>query len=247
MRDSFIFGALLLLVPSVAYGAPAGDSLPSADTVVARLLAHNAERQTQLAGYRGMRRYILENQRWHKHAEMLVRVEGDADETKHFEVVSELGWKAAQNHVLRRILTSEAEASSPAIHNETRLSPENYKFRMVTTEFLADRMAYVIEVVPKRRDERLFEGRIWIDAEDYALARVEGKPAKNPSFWIRSIHFVHTYQKSGVFWFPVSTESVTEVRIFGATGLTIRYYDYVPNSQETPEVANAAAQGGVNR
>ena len=127
-----------------------------------------------------MREYVLENQRWHKRAEMLVRVEGDADETKHFEVVSEMGWKAAQKHVLRKVLESEAEASSAAIRNETRLSSENYEFRMVTTALLSDRMAYVIDVVPKRRNERLFEGKIWIDAQDYALERVEGETRKEP-------------------------------------------------------------------
>ena len=55
------------------------------------------------------------------------------------------------------------------------------------------------------------------------------------------MHFVHTYQKSGPFWFPVSTESVTEVRIFGSTSLTINYFDYTPNSLQTPETASAAA------
>jgi hypothetical protein len=89
---------------------------------------------------------------------------------------------------------------------KARLSPENYEFHMANTELLDGRMAYVIDVVPRRRDERLFEGQIWIDAQDYALARVEGKPAKNPSFWTTSVHFVHTYQKSGPFWFPASTE-----------------------------------------
>lgn len=247
MRNLFIFGALFLLVNAVAFGAPVEDPLPSADTVIARMLAHNAQRQTQIAGYRGMREYVLENQRWHKRAEMLVRVKGDADETKHFDVVSEMGWKAAQKHVLRKVLESEAEASSAAIRNETRLSSENYEFRMMTTTLLSDRMAYVIEVVPKRRNERLFEGKIWIDAQDYALERVEGKPAKNPSFWITSVHFVHTYQKSGSFWFPASTESVTDVRVFGATSLTIRYYNYVPNSQGMPEVATAASEGGLTQ
>lgn len=247
MRNLYIFGALFLLVNAVAFGAPVEDPLPSADTVIARMLAHNAQRQTQLAGYRGMREYVLENQRWHKRAQMLVRVEGDADETKHFDVVSEMGWKAAQKHVLRKIVESEAEASSAAIRNETRLCSENYEFRMVKTTLLGDRMAYVIEVVPKRRNERLIEGQIWIDAQDYALERVEGKPAKSPSFWISSVHFVHTYQKSGPFWFPASTESVTEVRVFGSTSLTIRYYNYAPNSQGTPEVATANSEGGLTQ
>jgi hypothetical protein len=244
MKNHVIFGTILLLFTATAFGASEGDPLPSADAVVARMLAHNAQRQTQLAGYRGMRRYVLENNRMNKHAEMLVRVEGDTDETKHFEVVSVEGWKAAQKHVLQKMLDSEAEASSPEIRLQTRLSPENYELHMVRAALLGDRMAYVINVVPKRSEERLFEGQIWVDSQDYALARVEGKPAKNPSFWIHSVHFVHTYQKSGPFWFPVSTESVTQVRIFGSTSLTINYFDYTPNSLRTPETASAAPRGG---
>ena len=53
-------------------------------------------------------------------------------------------------------------------------------------------------------------------------------PAKNPSFWTKTVHFVHTYEKSGEFWFPVATESVTEARLFGATSLTIQYFEYQP-------------------
>ena len=246
MKNQFIFGAYLLLVTATAFGASDGDSLPSADVVVSRMLAHNAQRQMLLlAGYRGMRRYVLENDRLNKHAEMLVRVEGDPDETKHFEVVSEDGWHAAQKHVLQKMLATEADTSSPEARLKTRLSSENYEFDMARTALLGDRMAYVIDVVPRRRDEHLFQGQIWIDAQDYALARVEGKPAKNPSFLIRSVHFVHTYQKNGPFWFPASTESVTEVRIFGETHLTINYFDYTPNSQQMPETASATRQGGL--
>jgi len=224
-----------------------GDPLPSGDAVVARMLAHNAQRQTQLAGYHGMRRYVLENERVHKHAEMLVRVECGADETKHFEVVSEEGWKAAHKHVLQKMLDSEAEASSPEIRTRTRLSPENYEFHMVRAALLGDRMAYAIDIVPKRHEDRLFEGRIWIDAQDYALVRAEGKPATNLSFWIRSVHFVHTYEKSGPFWFPASTESDTEVRIFGSTSLTIHYFGYTPNPLQTPETASAATLGAITQ
>ena len=245
MKNHLIFGAFLLLFTTTAFGASEDNQLPSADVVVARMLAHNAQRQTQLAGYRGMRRYVLENDHLNKRAEMLVRVEGDADETKHFAVVSEEGWKGARKRVLRKMLDSEAEASSPEIRLKTRLSPDNYDFHMVRVTLLGDRMAYVIDVVPKRSEERLFEGQIWIDTQDYALMRVEGQPARNPSFWIYSVHFVHTYQKSGPFWFPASTESDTQVRIFGSTTLVINYFDYTPNSLQMPETASAAPRGGL--
>ena len=248
MKNKFIFCTFLLVFTAAAFAVSGNDnSLPRADVLVARMLARNAERQRQLPGYHGMRRYVLENDRMNKHAEMVVRVEGDEDETKHFEVVSEEGWKAAQKHVLQRMLATESEASSPEMRLKARLSPENYDFHMANTELLDGRMAYVIDVFPKRHDERLFEGRIWIDAQDYALAKVEGKPAKNPSFWTTSVHFVHTYQKSGSFWFPASTESVTEARIFGATSLTIHYFDYTPNLSQTAQTASAASAGGFTQ
>jgi hypothetical protein len=110
----------------------------------------------------------------------------------------------------------------------TRIVPENYQFQLVGSAPIMGRPAYVIDVVPKRSDKYLFRGRIWIDAEDYAIARVEGQPAKNPSFWTRSVHFVQQYQKYGPFWFPANTTSVTEARIFGTTDVTIRYFDYRP-------------------
>jgi hypothetical protein len=145
------------------------------------------------------------------------------------------------------MLATESEASSPEMRFKARLSPENYEFHMARTELLDGRTAYVIDVVPRRRDGRLFEGQIWIDSQDYALAKVEGRPAKNPSFWTTSVHFVHTYQKSGPFWFPASTESVTEVRIFGATSLTIHYFDYTPNLPQTTETARAVSVGDLTQ
>jgi hypothetical protein len=140
------------------------------------------------------------------------------------------------------MLESEAEASDPQLRKKSRLSQENYEFRMAGTALLDGRMAYAIDIVPKRHEERLFKGRIWIDAADYALVRAEGEPVKNPSFWTRSVHFVQSYRKSGPFWYPASTESITDVRIFGSTSLTINYIDYTPNPPQAPETANAVAK-----
>ncbi len=64
-------------------------------------------------------------------------------------------------------------------------------------------------------------------------ARVEGQPAQNPSFWIRSEHFTQAYQKNGAYWFPVSTTSISEAKIFGKTEVRISYFDYSPGSKRT--------------
>jgi hypothetical protein len=161
---------------------------------------------------------------------MLVRVNCDRGGTKHFEVLSETGWKSANKRVLREMLVSESDSSRPDTRPKSRITSDNYTFRMMEASSLDGRMAYVIEAVPKRQDKSLFRGRIWVDTEDYALARVEGEPAKNPSFWIRKVHFVQQYHKDGPFWFPLLTTSVTDARIFGTTDVNIRYFDYKPVS-----------------
>jgi hypothetical protein len=217
-----------LLIQALPAAAQDSATTQAAEGIVTRMTAHDLARQSSIEGYAGMRRYVLENQKFHKRAEMLVQVQGDKDGTKHFEVVSEDGWKAAHKHVLHKMLESETETSRPELRAGARLNSDNYEFSFMGTEFAAGRTAYVLEVRPKRSEKYLFEGRIWVDAEDYALVRAEGKPAKKPSFWTKNIHFVQVYQKCGAVWFPLSTQSETEAHLFGTTDVSIEYFEYAP-------------------
>ena len=203
--------------------------LPTADEVVAKMIERDNQRQAALHGYTSARRYVLENARHHKRAEMLVRMKCLDNGSKEFETVSETGWGAARSHLFPRLLESEREAASPDARERSRITPQNYSFEMVGTDLINNRPAYVIAIAPKTRNKYLIQGKIWVDLDEYAIVRIEGKPAQNPSFWIKSVHFVHTYEKSGSFWFAVSDSSVTDVRILGSTEITIEYFDYAPN------------------
>ena len=218
-----------------------------ANEIIARLTDRNNQRERLQSGYTGTRRYVLENQKFNKRAEMLVSVNCDPDGTKHFEVVSEEGWNSANKRVLRKMLESESETSQPQARERTSISPENYTFQMIGTDSLGSRPVYIIEVLPKREDKYLFEGHIWVDAEDFALVRAEGKPAKNPSFWTHSVNFVQVYHKSGTFWFPLSTESVTDARIFGKTAVTISYFEYQPKSTTESAISQISQKPGLDR
>ena len=218
-----------------------GQQLPSADDVVAKMIEGDNQRQAALHGYTGVRRYVLENSRHHKRAEMLVTVTSLDDGSKQFQTVSATGWGVARNHVFPRLLESESEASLPDVRERSRITPENYFFEMVRRDYVNQHPAYVIAITPKTPNKYLVHGRIWIDVDDYAIVRIEGKPAKNPSFWIKSVHFVHTYQKSGSFWLPVSDHSVTDARILGTTELTIEYFNYASNATTLSALRNLAA------
>ena len=238
-KQLFIIAILLCaFVPLVAQ-SPAVTQL-SADEVMARVFAQDSMRESMGGGYSGKREYVLEKHRFKKRAEMQVSVLCDVDGTKHFDVLAEDGWKSANKHVLRKMLESESETSLPSTRPKTRLVPANYEFRLIGSEYLQGRPAYVIEAIPQRTDKYLLRGRIWVDAEDFAVARVEGIPAKTPSFWTRSVHFVQQYHKSGAFWFPESTTSVTDARIFGTTDVSIRYFDYSPLSNSARGSASPA-------
>ena len=233
----------LIVVLPIVMAAETTPVLLTADEVIARMIARDSERQANLHGYTAIRRYALENRDHHKQAEMLARMICREDGSKEFEVVSESGWDGARKHVFPRLLEAEVEAARPDLRERSRITPENYTFEMVGQEDVRGRLAFVIAIEPKTPNKYLARGRICVDADEYAIVRVEGKPAKNPSFWIKSVHFVHEYDKSGTFWFPVSDRSVTDVRIFGATEMTIEYFDYAPNTSPL----SASGSSGLRR
>jgi len=216
-------------------------ALPSADDVIAMVAQHDMQRQSALQGYTGARLMVLENFKHHKRAEMRVSVICHKDGSKEFEIVSSSGWGGAKKYVFPKLLEAEVEASRPGSPEDSRLTPDNYSFKMLRAEDVDGRKTYAIEVTPKKDKKYLMRGTVWIDANEFAIVRVEGQPAKNPSFWVKKTEFARRYEKQGSFWFPVSNISASEVRFFGRTDLTINYMDYVVNGPVT--LASGNPQG----
>lgn len=223
-----IIAANLIALLAIGQSAASAASAPeTANEIVDRMVVADNQRLARLAGYTGMRKYHLENQRFHKTAGMTVRVDFDPAGTKKFEVVAEEGSKVIRNRVLRPMLDAESEGSRKGDRERSRIIPKNYDFRLVGTDTSGGSTNYVLEILPKTQNKFLVRGRIWVDAKDYAVTRIEGSPAKNPSFWTRSIHIEHRYGKVGTFWLPLLNSSSADALIFGRTSVTIEYLDYV--------------------
>jgi hypothetical protein len=219
MRISF-------LAASVAFACVAAntDTPLSCKQITDRLAEMDATRAASLRGYTVMRRYVLDNHRLHVHAEMTVRMTYTAPGRKEFKVLSETGTPWIRSRVFRKLLQAEVEGASPDAGNH--IVPANYNFRLIGTAKQNDRPCYVLEAEPKSKNKYLFRGRIWVDAEDAAVARIDASPAQNPSFWTTKVHFVHLYEKIGPYWLAASNVSETEVRVFGTTDLKIDYFNY---------------------
>jgi hypothetical protein len=213
------------MLPAVVFADadPAPPALPLTD-IVSRLLLRNAERTASLGRVTSTRTYdVSYNGVVHKQATMTVAATYDHDH-KTFSIVSESGSKLLLDHVLHKLLTSEQDAE--ATRTQTALTRDNYDFSLVGSESKDGRACYLLDVKPKRKNKYLYNGKIWVDAQDFAVTHIEAHPAVNPSFWISGTDIEHRYEKVGDFWLPLSNRSVTKVRIGGQAVLTIKYGDY---------------------
>lgn len=216
----------------------------SADEIVQKLNAANTRRSQELRGFSGKRSYRVDYHGFPggRDAEMQVDATYVAPDKKEFKIISESGSKLLINHVLLKLLDSEKEYLEEANRRASELTPRNYEFSLLGQEHGSDGDSYVLAVNPREKSKFLYKGKIWVDAHDFAVIRIQGEPAKNPSFWISHTEIDHHYTKVGDFWLPARNESVTQVRLGGKAVLTIDYSDYritsarqVPGGSSSPE------------
>jgi hypothetical protein len=88
------------------------------------------------------------------------------------------------------------------------------------------RTCYVLGVRPKQDTKFLYRGKIWVDAQDFAVVQMQGEPARSPSFWIKDTQIDSNWEKVGGFWFIGHNRSVSHIRMGGSAILTVDYGDY---------------------
>jgi hypothetical protein len=159
-------------------------------------------------------------------AEMVVNVAYRAPNSKEFSVVSQTGSKFIIDRVFKKLLEGEQEAANDENRLNTALSQENYDFTFAGYESTSDGPEYVLNLLPKTKNKYLYRGKIWVDAKDFAVVRIEGEPAKNPSFWIKKTEVKHRYVKVGDFWLPSENHTESVIRLGGQAILSIEYKDY---------------------
>jgi hypothetical protein len=206
------------------------------------------ERALALRAFAASRVYRLEYRGFggDKEAEMKVRMNFSAPATKTFTVISQDGSKFIIEHVFNKLLESEQEAVDDQNRQATALTLENYAFALAGYEEQADGThTYVLDVKPRKTNKFLYVGKIWVNAEDFAVTRIEASPAKSPSFWIKKTQIEHRYIKVGNFWLPAQNRSESQIRLGGRALLTIDYNDYRITSAATPGMTDPAASSSA--
>jgi hypothetical protein len=224
------------VVRGIAFGqtasAPGQRSLTAgklnAQQVVENLVRMNMERARALQAYQSIRTYRLEYKGFPggRMAEMVVNVKYQSPGTKEFEIVSSSGSKMLIDRVFKKMIEGEKEAFEEENQKRIAMNQENYEFTLAGYETGARGPTYVLAVKPRTKNKYLFVGKIWVDEGQFAIVRMEGEPAKNPSFWIKNTKIETQYVSVGDFWLPAHNHSMTSVRLGGHADFSIEYRDY---------------------
>ena len=216
-------------------------SAVTGEFILVELAAHNERRRGALRDYTAVKRHQVIDSRGEMYADEIEHIEYYAPDKMTFIVTSEKGWGPIGRFTLDQLIASEIEATDGWDDRDSSIAPANYKLNPLGEQQVGAFHCFVVQAIPKRKERDLFEGKIWIDAQDYAIVRIEGHPVKRPSFWIAREDCVRQYQKIDGFWLLQKDETLVHVRLYGTKLSTVDHWNYVVNHAiESPSSAYTA-------
>jgi len=155
-----------------------------------------------------------------------------APRTLEFKSVHFVGDNFVKSNVILRLLQSEVDHVQKDDPAQNAIDPANYKFSYKGTTQLGSRDVHIFQLKPRKKRSGLFKGRIYLDAYTGSMVRAEGRLAKSPSLFIKSIDFVQDYSDVGSFTFPMHIHSEAHTRLIGRAVVDVFHRDYQPKAVE---------------
>jgi hypothetical protein len=216
-----LFG-LLSLACCLTLSAEGADP-PAADAVIQPALEMFLSRPNEpLTQYRAIRKLEGRNGRFNMQGTIEAVTELAPGGRFEFAIVSETGSDYIRDKVLRPILETEAKVLASGDASRSALTIDNYD---IGGGELAEPGLVKLFAKPRRKDVSLIDGAVYVTSDDADLVRVEGRMAKNPSFWTTRVNLVRHYDRVGGVRVPVRLDSTAQIRFAGESTLAMTY-DY---------------------
>jgi hypothetical protein len=183
---------------------------PDVDTLLASMVRAYTENRSQLRGYVITRNYLVFRAGEQKSSITALIIYLPPKE-KMFEIQSSSGGRA--EGVVRRVLEKEMQIGRDV--QDTGINVSNYEFEFLGEESLADGQCYVLAIHPRRKSKDLLEGKIWLDKELRLIRRVQGRPGKSPSWWVKDVSLTLDYGDRDKMWLQTGSTAEASVHFAG--------------------------------
>jgi hypothetical protein len=149
-----------------------------------------------------------------------------------YTVVSETGSDYIREKVFRPLLETEATALDVGDPSKSALTTANYD---IGGGELAEPGIVKLFAKPRRKELTLIDGSVFITSADAELVRVEGRMAKNPSFWTTRVNVVRRYDRVAGVRVPVRLDTTAQIRFAGEATLSMTYQYEMVNGVEVAQ------------
>ena len=137
-----------------------------------------------------------------------------------YKITGEGGSSYIRSNVLREVLEGERKLMANGDSSRLAIVPANYTFQVNGLD--ADGLVNVL-VSPRRKETTLVNGGLFLHPESGNLIRLEGRLAKSPSFWIKHVDVIRSYERINGAIMPVTLDSRAQLKLLGKASLRITY------------------------
>ena len=224
MRQRIIWLILLYLGLAACAWAQSANVTPPMAAIIAEMAQARAENQARFRSYIVTRDYkLFGKEKVNTKVHLMVDISFVPPATKKYSIQRADGGGFGET-IVRRMLMREVEIAKD--YTATDFSPDNYDFRFIYEDNVGGQRCYVLELIPKRNNNNLLYGKIWVDANTYLPRHIVGEPAKTPSWWLRSLHIELDYSEVGGMWLQTALEATAIVKILGPHTMVARDVKY---------------------
>ncbi len=208
-------------------------------TVVRGVDASVKSRIDRLAGYTATEHYAVFRGKDEAHpaAEMLVKTTYNKQNGKSYEILSQSGSSLWRNEVLRTLLDNEKRMSQPGNVGAALIDSANYEMTLDAhpRDSLNGRECLVLDITPRRNSEYLFKGKLWVDAQDFAIVQLQGTASKSAFFLASAAEVSRQYEELDALPMATHAQAISGSALLGRTVVKIDYSNYqlqlVPGNQ----------------
>jgi hypothetical protein len=209
---ALVAGFICFYGPLNAAGQSVVSDRPDLNTLVRHIDEAQAANHNRTIPYSVMREYkVFGENNDRPRTQVLATVNFFPPNVKSYDIDQSTGGMGEK--VVRRILDHEVDATRDP--KMMLVSEENYRFDYEGEASIAGVPCYKLTIAPKHDRKDLLNATIWVDRSSFRIVRVEGEPAKSPSFWVKDVHLILDFGEVAGMWMQTETHAMAHLRFGG--------------------------------